>query len=291
MAVYLDGTESILSPSLVTHEYTLTMSLTPGAGGIIIPTAGEHAYIEGKVVLLVAAPETGYKFVRWDGDAVEDTDSMTTQITMDSDKTVEAVFFAQVTLTLVASGGGTTVPAPAGSIIYKKDEVATIKAVANDGYELNAWGGDASAETEDTIYITMDADKIVTVSFKQTTETTSTDKYLYFNNSKNKAYWYVNGKPVFFATAKHGNLNDLDKDQHEQYLNTTRHDVTERHTLGTIVPQDDSKLDKNIGDSLPTASAAYRGQFYTLRGSPDTLHWCRSTDGGTTFEWKTVTLS
>jgi len=37
----------------------------------------------------------------------------------------------------------------------------------------------------------------------------------------------------------HGNLSGLDADDHSQYLNTTRHDVTSRHTLGTVVPHDD----------------------------------------------------
>jgi len=37
----------------------------------------------------------------------------------------------------------------------------------------------------------------------------------------------------------HGSLSGLDDDDHTQYLNTTRHDTTVRHTLGTIVPHDD----------------------------------------------------
>jgi len=37
----------------------------------------------------------------------------------------------------------------------------------------------------------------------------------------------------------HANLLGLDADDHSQYLNTTRHDVTARHTLGTVVPHDD----------------------------------------------------
>jgi len=37
----------------------------------------------------------------------------------------------------------------------------------------------------------------------------------------------------------HGSLSGLDDDDHSQYLNTTRHDVTSRHTLGTVVPHDD----------------------------------------------------
>ncbi|MBA7599938.1 hypothetical protein ES703_06984 [subsurface metagenome] len=42
----------------------------------------------------------------------------------------------------------------------------------------------------------------------------------------------------FGTTVDHGNLIGLGDDDHAQYLNQTRHDVTERHTLGTVVPHD-----------------------------------------------------
>ncbi|GAI37755.1 unnamed protein product, partial [marine sediment metagenome] len=35
-----------------------------------------------------------------------------------------------------------------------------------------------------------------------------------------------------------GNLLGLGDDDHPQYLNQTRHDVTDRHPLGTVVPHD-----------------------------------------------------
>ncbi len=44
---------------------------------------------------------------------------------------------------------------------------------------------------------------------------------------------------VFFGTTvDHGNLLGLGDDDHPQYLNQTRHDVTDRHPLGTVVPHD-----------------------------------------------------
>lgn len=39
----------------------------------------------------------------------------------------------------------------------------------------------------------------------------------------------------------HGNLSGLTDDDHSQYLNETRHDKTERHGLGTIVPHDSAE--------------------------------------------------
>ena len=44
-------------------------------------------------------------------------------------------------------------------------------------------------------------------------------------------------RPVIITD--HGALTGLGDDDHTQYLNTTRHDTTTRHTLGTVVPHDD----------------------------------------------------
>lgn len=46
----------------------------------------------------------------------------------------------------------------------------------------------------------------------------------------------------------HGDLDGLGDDDHSQYLNTTRHDTTTRHTLGTVVPHDDHGLLSGLGD-------------------------------------------
>ncbi|MBA7716149.1 hypothetical protein ES703_125214 [subsurface metagenome] len=42
----------------------------------------------------------------------------------------------------------------------------------------------------------------------------------------------------FGSTLDHGNINGLGDDDHTQYLNETRHDITGRHALGTVVPHD-----------------------------------------------------
>lgn len=40
----------------------------------------------------------------------------------------------------------------------------------------------------------------------------------------------------------HGELEGLGDDDHSQYLNEARHDKTERHTLGDVVPHDTTKV-------------------------------------------------
>lgn len=98
----------------------------------------------------------------------------------------------------------------------------------------------------------------------------------------------------FGSTVDHGNLLGLADDDHSQYLNNTRHDLTGRHTLGSVVPHDAlanltekahssltgvgaSDHHTKTGDyevygmteevtSLPTASVANLGRI--LRGRP-----------------------
>jgi hypothetical protein len=43
---------------------------------------------------------------------------------------------------------------------------------------------------------------------------------------------------AFGTTIDHGNLMGKEDDDHAQYLNETRHDVTGRHALGTVIPHD-----------------------------------------------------
>ncbi|MBA7664592.1 hypothetical protein ES703_72653 [subsurface metagenome] len=55
----------------------------------------------------------------------------------------------------------------------------------------------------------------------------------------------------FGTTVDHGNLIGLGDDDHAQYLNNARHDVTERHPLGTVVPHDAlANLTEKVHSSL-----------------------------------------
>lgn len=221
MTIYVAGPESIHSPALVVNEYKLTMSKT--GNGTIVPAAGEHTYIEGKKVMLVAAPDAGNVFIGWEGSTVEDSDSSPTQIIMNGNKTVNAVFQAQVTLTLVSTGGGTTIPAPA-VIAYPLNEKVTLKATANDGYEFQGWTGDIT-DTSDIYELTMDADKTVGATFTEAEAVATNNKKLYLATGKMKAFWNVDGLWRFFATSVHKYLDGLSSDDHTQYHTDARGDA------------------------------------------------------------------
>lgn len=42
--------------------------------------------------------------------------------------------------------------------------------------------------------------------------------------------------------------------------------------------------------ALPTAGANFRGAMARTEGSPDTLQWCGSRDGGTNYTWSRIPL-
>jgi len=50
------------------------------------------------------------------------------------------------------------------------------------------------------------------------------------------------------GVSDHGQLSGLGDDDHSQYLNNTRHDTTDRHALGTVVPHDDHGALSGLGD-------------------------------------------
>jgi len=73
--------------------YDLTMLVSPEGGGSTTPSVGgsPHTYNEGTVVDISAIAADGYDFVNWTGD-VADSNSSSTTVTMDADKTVTANF-------------------------------------------------------------------------------------------------------------------------------------------------------------------------------------------------------
>ena len=68
---------------------TLTMQVT--GSGSSTPAVGTHNYDAGTVVSITATPGSGWQFVSWTG-GVADSNSATTTVPMDSDKTVIANF-------------------------------------------------------------------------------------------------------------------------------------------------------------------------------------------------------
>jgi hypothetical protein len=309
------GPVSPMSDALVIGMYALEMAAD--GNGTIVPEAGTHHYIEGTAVNLVAMPAVGSRFKRWEGATVEDQNNRYTRITMNGDKSITAVFEEVVELTVVATGGGSTIPPSGKAIQYTKGEVVILKAVPNEGYEFKGWTGDL-VDNKDVTQVTMDTDKLIGATFNEKQMVSKNNKKLYFATANEKAYWNVDGRWTFFATPRHSMMKELEQDNHPQYHNNERGDARYHtkdelnaiaealanalasHTTSsdhdgryyTETEVDALLLPRNI-DVLPTADESHRGMIYVLKGGPgvaDVPYIClKGADDN--YSWKSIDIT
>ncbi|MDD5093322.1 MAG: endo-1,3-alpha-glucanase family glycosylhydrolase [Dehalococcoidia bacterium] len=159
-------------PNISTASANVTLTMAREGSGIIYPTTGNHDYAQGTVVIVMATPESGWRFDGWTGDVVN-PNSATTPVKMDSNKTVTANFSrisgsggadSSYTLTMAISGTGTTNPA-AGTSTYSGGTVVNISATAATGWRFTGWTGDVGNSNSPSTTITMSANKSVTATF------------------------------------------------------------------------------------------------------------------------------
>jgi hypothetical protein len=146
----------------VTGEGSGNVGCKVGAG----PIEGcEASFPEGTVVTVLAEPEEGSELAEWGGEC-DTTSGNECKVTMDADKTVEAVFgLEEVELTVETKGSGEGVVecevefgptepcAEAESYPYGSE--VTLYAEAAEGSEFVEWGGDCSGtDPECTLILT-----------------------------------------------------------------------------------------------------------------------------------------
>jgi hypothetical protein len=163
--VTMDGDRSVTA---VFRRLTgkLILDVQPSEGGTTDPDPGTHEYSLGEVVPLHAVPDTGYAFVKWEG-GVADPDTASTTVTMDGDRSVTAVFERRlVRLTLVCDpeNGGLVDPAK-GTHKYGYGQNVTIKAEPKPGFLFVRWEGGVGEPQNDSTFVVMDSEKIVTAHF------------------------------------------------------------------------------------------------------------------------------
>jgi len=146
------------------YQPLYTLTIESNGSGVTTPSVGKYSYYKGTEVSIEATPDDGWQFNGWAGDTVE-TESTTTVLTMDSNKTVVADF-SQImhTLTIEVNGSGSTTPA-VGKYSYPKGTNVNITATPDDGWQFHGWTGD-TIEMESTITsLPIDSDIIVIANF------------------------------------------------------------------------------------------------------------------------------
>jgi uncharacterized repeat protein (TIGR02543 family) len=135
----------------------------PGGGGSITRTPDRSSYLAGSRVDLTAAPEPGWSFVAWSGDATGSLNPTT--LLVDGPKSVTASFsINSYPVSLTALGEGSVVKMP-NQASYTYGTVVALTAVPAFGYHFAHWGVDASGTTNPHS-LTVDGPKVVTALFE-----------------------------------------------------------------------------------------------------------------------------
>ena len=156
----------IMSVSFLSCEkttYTLSSTISPSLSGSVTPSTG--TYEKGEVVNLVAQPNVGWVFQKWEGD-ISGTSSTAT-ITMNGNKNVVAVFLRrEYPLNIEIIGEGTIqekiVSTPSKS--YPFETIVELTPVPKAGWMFDCWEGDILGFEVPKI-LTIDKEKRVIAKF------------------------------------------------------------------------------------------------------------------------------
>lgn len=147
----------------ILQQHTLTMA-TVGQGSTS-PSVGNHAYNEGQTVSISANPSNGWRFDHWEGDAAN-PNSASTSVTINSDKTITAVFvqIPTYTLSIAINGEGSVDPAP-GNYTIRENETVGLSATPAEGWRFIGWTGGVSSPDSATTTVVMDGNKNIIANF------------------------------------------------------------------------------------------------------------------------------
>ena len=135
-------------------QYTITATANDAAMGAV---EGAGKYTEGETVTLKAVANTGHEFVDWNNGATEAT--LTFVATKDS---AIVANFKKLSYTVTAVVNDDAKGSVSGTGTYEYGEVATVEAVAADGYELLYW---SDRSTENPRTVTVDGNKVLNAYF------------------------------------------------------------------------------------------------------------------------------
>ncbi len=146
------------------RQFKLTSTASGGGSINFPPIEAEFIYDSLTVITFTAVPDSGYRFAGWSGDV--SGASLTDSVTMDSDRTVNALFVREYQLIANTAGNGAInfTPDTTGGALYDSATVVTMTAVPDSGYGFSGWSGGLSG-TSNPDSIRMDSDKTVTASF------------------------------------------------------------------------------------------------------------------------------
>ncbi|MCP4698322.1 MAG: DUF1566 domain-containing protein [Gammaproteobacteria bacterium] len=161
----MDGDKSV-SASFSKPRYALSVTALHGT---VTRSPDAADYECGASVTLTALPESGYRFLGWQGAGIADPASAAVSVTLNAARQVTALFELQAypppALTLSPPGGGSLALSP-DRTQYSHGESVTLSATPAACHVFNAWSGDCAGGNP-VCDLTMDAEKSVTATFSK----------------------------------------------------------------------------------------------------------------------------
>jgi len=153
-------------------DYTVTVSADPQDGGTV---TGGGTYQEGESVIVTATPMDEYRFVNWTENNEEVSPDASYTFTVESDRTLTAVFEKITNYTVTVSAnpqeGGTVT----GGGTYQDGTSVTVTATVKDGYRFLNWTEDGNNVSTDANYnFNVMANRTLTAVFEQIPDYTIT---------------------------------------------------------------------------------------------------------------------
>ena len=160
----------------ITHDLTININgngSVSDSGAITCTTNCTETLNEGTSLVLSATPDAGWEFTGWSGAC---SGTGTCSITMNGDTSVTATFVLitiDLGLNVLGNGAisGDFACSDTCTEITTENQVVTLSAVPDTGWEFTGWSGACSGTG--TCSITMDTDKTVTATFTQITHSLS----------------------------------------------------------------------------------------------------------------------
>ncbi len=139
-----------MPPIAITIHPGYVINYLPSPGGSVSASPSNSSYAPGSQVNLQAAPNPGWTFLNWFGDVSGGNTNV--MLTMDSSKTVQAVF--GTTLGETVAGHGTVTVDPSSSL-YPYGTTVRLTANPASGYAFATWGNAAAGISTNPLYFTI----------------------------------------------------------------------------------------------------------------------------------------
>ncbi len=163
LSVTMNKDKNITANFTAVSAETYTLNVI-AVNGTVLKVQNKPAYNKDEIVVLTAAPLTGYTFTGWTGDATGSQNPLS--VTMNKDKNITANFTENppntFTLNVIAFNG--SVLKDPNLNAYNNGDIVQLTATPNSGFTFTGWSGDANG-SQNPLSVTMNDNKNITANF------------------------------------------------------------------------------------------------------------------------------